>query len=370
MSSFKIVIIGNGPCGVALLHFLKDITPLWKVDIIEKDDHISDSPIMYNCGPQVISHNVYESNISSIFQNLERNGIINHIEDNLLSFITNERPHGWNRATGQWKHYHCIDRHKIFVNMKYQYSDHITYYMGKVLNSIEIINNDNNNNNEILLSLIDSNGIIEYMTCQKLIITTPAYETLRLIKTISISNVMIDILEVLERCSNNYDTRYCKTIHIKKDSDVGTLICSKFHTENIIEIDVTNIGQGDITLISLGNINDYNDKDSDIITLYLHAKSDVSLKIKYISSWISHWLNLECTESLIIDDNNNNIDDIKCFYQSKPCTTPLTPLKEVGCIEINDSIFLCGDYTVGSGTFSGAILAAYKTSKVVMATLL
>jgi len=364
-SILKIVIIGNGPCGLSLVHYLKDIIPLCNIDIIERND-LSGSPILYDCGAQIISQNVYESNISTIFKNFENEGIIKYIEDNMISSIINERPHGWNRATGQWKHYRCIEREKLFNNMKYKNSNNVTYNMGKVLNSIDInedneiilklINNNDNNNNDNN----NNNGFEEHIKCQKLIITTPAYETLRLVKTIPIMN-SDDVLEVLDRCSKNYDIRYCKTIYVNKDSDVGLIILNKFHIENILELDATNFDQGDITLLSLGNSNN----NDNTITLHIHAKSEESLNINYIKLWIlSHWLHIDNKESFIIDE-----DDTKCFSQSRSCTAPLSPLREIGCIEVNSNIYLCGDYTVGSGTFSGAVLAAYKTSKVLMESL-
>jgi hypothetical protein len=277
----------------------------------------------------------------------------------MLSSTVIQRPHGWNRATGQWKHYRCIDRHKLFTRGQLSsHSNNITYHMRK-----EVISIDINKDNIIILKVMDNNDNEEYIKCNKLIITVPAYEALRLIDTIPNSiNINDDIIQVLERSSKNYLKTLCKTIYIDKNTDIGLLIFDKFHIENIYEFDARNIGEGSITLVSLG----YTD-DDDTITLHLHAKSEEHLNIKYITSWIiSYWLLLDYTAEAfdIIDE-----DDIKCFYQFKTSFTPLTPLKEMGCIEVNDNIILAGDYTVGSSTFSGATLAAYKTSKVLAKSL-
>jgi hypothetical protein len=68
-------------------------------------------------------------------------------------------------------------------------------------------------------------------------------------------------------------------------------------------------------------------------------------------------------------DDNDDDNDIQCFSQCKTSYAPLSPLRETGYIEVNASIYACGDYTVGSGTFSGALLAAKKLSSLLLSRL-
>ena len=86
-SSLKIVIIGNGPSSIGLVHYLQDLIPLYTIDIIEKND-TTGSAILSLSGPQVISQNAYDTHISSIFNDLENDGIIKHIDDKVLATTT------------------------------------------------------------------------------------------------------------------------------------------------------------------------------------------------------------------------------------------------------------------------------------------
>ena len=117
--TFRIVIVGIGITGSSIVYFLNKYGNTSHNDLLKKCEVIflEDEEIIgtggsfdQSIGAQNLSFNISEEVVSSYLNSIcEDEYLLRPCEDALLS-NTNERPHGWNRSTGQWKQYKLSDR--------------------------------------------------------------------------------------------------------------------------------------------------------------------------------------------------------------------------------------------------------------------
>ena len=107
------------------------------------------------------------------------------------------------------------------------------------------------------------------------------------------------------------------------------------------------------------------------LRFHAHAACEDDLEQSNFAAWLISWLGIEKFEggNDCVSAENNNVP--KVFYQVKPMLAPLSPLRERGCIVISERplLVLCGDWAVGSGTMSGALISAQKTAQYVLSTI-
>lgn len=369
---------------------LQELFPSYtRITVYERHDSVAyGSPINHLCAAQMISQNVSETLINHWFQRMVGN--ISHFENfEDITNNTNERPHGWSRATGQWKHYRCHAREKIFLSMQQHVDDSkdgcaITFEVGKCLRSLS-------RKEEGLALELDSYSGSENHIYSIVVLAVPAFEAQRLVRTLPNTIVPTVALEVLDRCSKNYHPIYCNTVRVKYSSDLGRQLKAKFYGQEVrqdnnvpmeMEFNVSAV-VGDITLLSL----DTADNDSHMV-IHVHARSEQALSRDYLTSWFSTWLsptdgstNATTINAVVKEDREDEDEDIdsgmvRCFAQSRGTVAPLSPMRECGCLVLPLSesatssslsgtplLVLCGDWAVGGcGTMSGALLSAHKTA--------
>lgn len=362
-SATPLIVIGSGPSGTAFAMLFRALSPK-QIIVLERHGSVGlGSPVRHPCAARMISQNVSDSTTLGWFQTMEL-CIEEQKEDRLSS--TNERPHGWNRATGQWVHHQCLSREMLFANT--QRLENITLLCGKNVTSLSICGD------RFLLTVLGSDNDTEIIECQNLVLALPAHEALRLVKTLFPTECIasLDALRVLDRCSRNYEKRYCKTIHFNDlNSVAGIKLMKKFQDGWLKEIDVSTI-EGDVTLVSL-DISSRGDEQQcggghgeGNMQLHMHGRCEEALAHDKLSLWVASWLGLD--EGI---DVGTGDEQVFCFSQSRPSTAPLSPMRERGCILVTESpplLCLCGDWAVAGsngGTVHGALLSAHKAAKVV-----
>lgn len=390
-----IAICGSGPCGLTVAMQLQELLPSsTKITIYEMSDELGGgSAINHLCAAQMISQNVSESTVNHWFQKMEHITGFKIFEDLTETTETNERPHGWNRSTGQWKHYHCQLRQKIFLSMQQQSKgdEKVTYKVGKFLSSLS-------RREEGLMLDFESKSGSEQHIYSLVVLAVPAFEAQRLVRTLPNSTIPSVALEVLDCCSKNYCKIYCRTIRFKRSSNLGRQLATKFSGpefgKNVyMEFDVSSIA-GDVTLLSLGTAENHSQ-----IAIHVHARSEHALSNLILLPWLTKWLSLnnpidgstavvkklDSTAFITVESDQECLDDgtadsdmIQCFAQSRGSAAPLSPLRECGCVvlPLTESapssgaraplLVLCGDWAVGGcGSMSGALISAYKTAAII-----
>lgn len=354
--------IGSGPTGVALSVYLKDLLPSHEsVHVFERHEALAlGSPIRHLNAAQVISINVSER-IASQWMSSNAEGL--ECVDEEKYSKTDERPHLWSRARGQWQHARCLKREDLFSKMQAQ-SMHgcVKYSFGKSLSRIEVTERDT--------FLLDCGTADMREECKVLILAVPAEEALKIVSTLPESFVDATAYEVLVQCSRNYELKYCRTVYMDRKSKLCHTLIDKFRQSNVFEIDVSDVSE-DITLLSLDALND-REEDGSPVALHLHSRSRNGLINSNLKLWISSWLKLttDTVDCVTIIDGR---DDITCFALCKSSTAPLHPLRERGYLVLTrpDSfpmVITCGDFASAGncGTFSGALISAMKTAQTVV----
>lgn len=358
----SVVVIGSGPTGVALSVHLKELLPAHEsVHVFERHEALAlGSPIRHLNAAQVISINVSER-IASQWMNSNLEGLECVDEENYSK--TNERPHLWNRASGQWQHARCLRREELFSKMQAHSMDgRIKYSFEKSLSRIEVTARST------LLLDFGTDDVRE--ECKVVILAVPAEEALKIVTTLPETDIDATAYEVLERCSRNYELKYCRTVYIDCTSEMCHTLADKFRKSNVFEIDVSNASE-DITLLSLNALNDGEDNGS-TVALHVHSRSRDGLTNSNLTSWVTSWLEL-ATDTMDFITNIDEKDDITCFALCKASNTPLHPLQERGYLVLTrpnsfPMVITCGDYASAGncGTFTGALVSAMKAAHAVV----
>jgi hypothetical protein len=242
-------------------------------------------------------------------------------------------------------------------------SDKVVYHFGKSLHALEIVDESV----QLKFGIDETPFMVNHV-----ILAVPADEALKIARTLPVTAVDSRALEVLERCSRNNELRFCRKIYLDGTSHIGRMIFGKFHESSVVELDVSSV-TGDITLLTCNSL-----EDTDCgapISFYVHSRAREALIDDSLHTWLISWLDL--TDG--IDSNeiycDEEIDFVKCFSQSKPCNTPLSPLRESGYLiisskETSPNIMVCGDFASAGncGTFTGALLSANKAAHAIAGT--
>ena len=367
-----VTIVGGGPCGLGVAMYLQQFCPTARVTILEKcAAGESASPLAVRCATQLVSQNVSESASSGWFHAMESAGRISEESDEQLS-QTEERPHGWSRLTGQWRHYRCPDRAAFFAAMRESAITEEGVHL--YCHEVDSVSLCGDRLAVEMVTSVDQSVSGKVLLCSVLVLAVPAHEALRITSTLPLPFTEQEVLRRIAQTSAQDNTRFCTTVRLISASPVGQALAAKF--QGTRELNVSNV-HGGITLLSL----DVN-SDLDEMIVHVHARTSGALCRKEFTLWVTTWL------SDTFDENDVAIATPRAFPQARPSIAPLNPLRERGCIlvpigqpaasrsgtgNMTDCcrgpplLVLCGDWALAesAGTVSGALLSAYKGAREV-----
>jgi len=386
-----VTIVGGGPCGLGVAMYLQQFFPTARATILEKCiAGESASPLAVRCAAQAVSQNVSESACSGWFRAMESAGRISEESDERLS-QTEERPHGWSRLSGQWRHYRCPDRAALFAAMRESaIKEQGVHLCCHEVNSVSLCGDSLSLAVEMVRSQEASESShhrIIVAASSVLVLAVPAHEALRITSKLPLPCAVIEVLRRIALDQAKSITRYCTSIRVASALSVGQALAAKFQGKR--ELNVSNVPQGGVTLLLLSLDSDlYVNDGLDEIIVHVHAHSSDALGRKELTTWLTSWLFATLDENHIAKvDADVVIATSHAFTQSRSSIAPLSPMRERGCIlvpmgqpsaSMSDTggtttdcttspplLVLCGDWAVeeSAGTVSGALLSAYKGAR-------
>ena len=375
-----VLIVGSGPCGLVLAKLLQQQLPAAQITLLERsNDEISNgSPLSASCATRLVSQNVSETATNMWFRTMESLGcIVEEADTNLSS--TRERPRGWSRLSGQWKHYRSPIRGNLFAAMRAQ-AGGVTVLNGKAVDSLTVGSGSTG-----LVMQVNTQLGQERIPCPNIIVlAVPVHETLRITEALPLPR---DVRLVLQRRGDECEKRYCRTIRVDRATLLGRCLFEKFQAGKLRELDVSGtdavgvlvLGQAGVFLLALADDLDGSDVSLHV-HIHVHSNSSDALEIDKLASWLTLWLSLDERECHSISPSS----DILAFLQARPSAAPLSPLREQSCIvvpicrdeslssslgqsAVQSVVVLCGDWAVAEsgGTVSGALLSAHKAALLI-----
>lgn len=372
-----VVVVGSGPCGLFLSRLLQQLVPAAQITILERssDSNSNGSPLSASCATRLISRNVSETATNSWFMTLQSAGCIEEEDDASLS-NTRERPQGWSRLSGQWKHYRSPIRESLFAAMRAQTAGGVTLLNGKAVDSLKIGSTG-------LVMQVNTQLGQESIPCPSIIVlAVPVHEALRITELLPLPP---EVRLVLQRRCDECEQRFCRTIRVGRATLLGRCLYEKFQAGKLRELDVSVAAAVPVpSVFLLALADDLNGRESDEtceslhVNVHVHADSSDALGIDKLTSWLALWLSLDERECHSISPSSA----ILAFLQARPNAAPLSPLREQGCIvlpicrdeseksstpSLGQSVILCGDWAVAEsgGTVSGALLSAHKAALLI-----
>ena len=356
-----VTIVGGGPCGLGVAMYLRQLLPDVRVTILDRgtadggDSGDGDigcgSPLASTSATQLLSQNVSETACGAFFRTMESAGIITEESDEHLSSTTGERPRGWSRSSGQWRHYLCPDRAALFDAMRRQSAcpnvcicrgeaasvsvsgDGIALRVAYAVGS-QPDGQSSRGRDEKGGSICKTEGqrgqegqegqqgqegqeqSEALLRCSILVLAVPAHEALRLAAALPLPEAAQRVLE--SRSSSSLaETRHCTTIFVARASLVGSRLLAHF-PGGLRELDVSSVA-GEITLLALGahrddgggvdvgGVDDVGDvggdgvdlDDARSMQLHVHARSSDALGRAALTAWLAAWLSLDAADSAV-----------------------------------------------------------------------
>lgn len=372
-----VVVVGSGPCGLFLARLLQQlVVPAVQITILERssDANSNGSPLSASCATRLVSRNVSETATNSWFMTMQSAGCIEEEDDASLS-STRERPRGWSRLSGQWKHYRSPIRENLFAAMRAQTAGRVTLLNGKAVDSLNIGSTG-------LVMQVNTQLGQESIPCPStIVLAVPVHEALRITELLPLPP---EVRLVLQRRCDECEQRFCRTIRVGRATLLGRCLFEKFQAGKLRELDVSATAAAvpvpGVFLLALAD--DLNGREPDEtceslhVDVHVHSDSSDALGIDKLASWLALWLSLDERECHSISPSSA----ILAFLQSRPSAAPLSPLREQGCIVLpicrdesstpslgQSVVVLCGDWAVAEsgGTVSGALLSAHKAALLI-----
>jgi len=279
---FRIVIVGGGPTGLAVAHYIAEKTDKLirriHITILEKCEKLGESgpfrtqhDIYQPCiGAQLLSFNISENFVSSQLSRLksESSKLLLQCDDSLLS-NSSERRQGWTRSGGQWCQYRilsgCNQANKFYHRILGDHLSKVTIYCSTYVESVSLLRT------EKLTKYwsIRTNNVAEKYESDALILALPAAEISRILEPITPSLFHPNILRTVRNLASSYICRHSVLLLVSLNSLAGIALARKYFRNPIMdmrskwehwlddsdllvrEIDVSNVSPFQITLLAL-----------------------------------------------------------------------------------------------------------------------
>jgi predicted NAD/FAD-dependent oxidoreductase len=424
--SIDVLIVGGGPSGISAACCLQKEKSL-HLTILEKGSNVgADGPFNVNnelnirLGPQMVSFNVSESSVASWLSQLSTIDppLLQYCDDLELS-ETLERPHGWSRVTGQWKQYRLLGDMPRFLRgmVNLALTDERPAITLKCDASVISLNTTPSIDNEDKKWLVRTDDGAEY-TCDALILALPPGEIHKLIAPIHRDIVPQYLLDAVKKSEALYTTKHTCLLSVSKTSELGMYLLKKFSEASMEksipsgaftrEIDVSAVGTRTLTLICLVQADDHSPHTTseEMVNFVIHSNSASSIDRSTLLMWMSSWLGIETLKdsSTLVGLDGDGLENSSAvsvshyaeFRQAGFTFVPLSPQPERGCLATGGRppiptqtqtqtqsfpqmqtvtqrqgppLVLCGDWAVGSGSVSGALLSGKKAAEVLVKLL-
>jgi predicted NAD/FAD-dependent oxidoreductase len=202
----NVVIVGGGPSGIAAACRIQEKSKL-NVTILEGGCNIGvEGPFKVSSagvrlGAQAVSFNVAEAPVASWLNRIEaaETPVIQCFNDEDLS-ATLERPQGWNRLTGQWRHYRLPSGFPGLLQSMMQTikGDNVSMICDATVTSLNLLSTEKK-------WLVKTTNSLEYR-CDALILAIPAVEASKLIDPVL--DMPKRILSTVMNASMLYTSRF------------------------------------------------------------------------------------------------------------------------------------------------------------------